>query len=75
MLFWEIKEKERTFCAEAPGLLSPSHRGSLAGLENRGGTGGRNPAWGLTGGGEEVGEKQEEGERDLGVSLVGRRMA
>jgi len=44
-------------------------------LRNRGGTGGRNPAWGLTGGGEEVGEKQEESELYLGMASVGAGMA
>jgi len=42
-------------------------------LGNRGGGGGRNPAWGLTGDGGEVGEKLHGVERNPGVGSVGAR--
>jgi len=42
-------------------------------LGNRGGAGGRNPAWGLTGGVGEVGEKLHGVERNSGMGSVGAR--
>ena len=69
----ETKEKERTFCAEAPGRSYLLADRPLAGHQSRGG--GRIPAPAAAGGEGEHGEKQESGERNLGVALVGRGAA
>jgi len=39
LLFWETKEKERTFCAEAPGRIYFFTDTPLARLGSRGGGG------------------------------------
>ena len=75
LLFWETKEKERTFCAEAPGRHVLLADRPLAGLQSRGAAGGGIPAWGLTGGVGKVGEKRHGAERNPRVGSVGRGMA
>jgi len=69
------KEKERTFCAEAPGRHVLLADRPLAGLQSRGAAGGGIPAWGLTGGVGKVGEKRHGVERNPRVGSVGRGTA
>ena len=73
LLFLKTKEKGNELLHLGPWISVSSHRGSLAGLGNRGGAGGRNPAWGLTGGVGEVGEKLHGVERNSGMGSVGAR--
>ena len=87
LLFWEIKEKERTFCAEAPGRSFLLAETPLAGVEagerraagfrhlGRPAAGGRISAPGAAGGEGEHGEKHKGGERNLLMALVGRGAA
>ena len=73
LLFLKTKEKGKEILHLGPWTSISSHRGCLAGLGNRGGAGGRNPAWGLTGGVGEVGEKLHGVERNSGMGSVGAR--
>ena len=75
LLFLKTKEKGKEILHLDPWTSISSHWRSLAGLENRGEAGGRIPAPRADGGEGDQGDEQEEDERNLGVSLVGARMA
>ena len=74
-LFLKTKGKENELLHLGPWISISSHRGSLTGLGNRGGVGGRIPAPRADGGEGDQGDEQEEDERNLGVSSVEARMA
>ena len=77
LLFWETKEKERTFCAEAPGRLFLLADRPLAGLQSRGGGGRRDSGVGAHRGRGESGGKasrrREEPKGGLGWARDGWR--
>ena len=73
LLFLKTKEKGKEILHLDPWTSISSHRGSLAGLRNRGGADGRNPVWRRTGGVGKMGEKLHGVERNSGMGSVGAR--
>ena len=71
LLFLKTKEKGNELLHLGPWTSISSHRGSLAGLGNRGGVGGRFPARFGPGGEGEVGEKVEGARAHLWVVVWG----
>ena len=75
MLFWKQKKKKELYAQRPLEEVIFSQIGPWPDIRAGEAAGGRNLAWGLTGGGEEVGEKQEESELYLGMASVGAGMA
>jgi len=73
LLYLKTKEKGKEILHLDPWTSISSHRGSLAGLRNRGGADGRNPAWRRTGGVGKMGEKLHGVERNSVMGSVGAR--